>query len=115
MREHAGIAIDIGDLALDRRGCAVTGIEGESAEFLGERRDVDDGRADGAGSDGEHGFLAGGGIDEFEFFIGHDGEALQGASSGTSDIDTSLTRPANGIKATTARMCARAEYVTRLS
>ena len=68
MREHAGVAVDVGDLALDRGGCTVTGIVGEGAEFLDERRDVDDRGTDGAGTNGKHGFLAGSGIDEFECF-----------------------------------------------
>ena len=57
MREHAGFAVDVGDLALDRGGCAVTRVESEGAEFLGERRDVDDRRADGAGAHGSTAFL----------------------------------------------------------
>ena len=77
MRQHAGFAIDVGDLALDRRGCAVAGIVGEGAEFLGERRDVHHRRAEVPERTGSDGLLAGSGIDEFEFFIGHDGEALQ--------------------------------------
>jgi hypothetical protein len=40
MREHTSVAIDVGDLAFDRRGCAITRIESERAKFLDEWRDV---------------------------------------------------------------------------
>jgi hypothetical protein len=95
MHEQAGFAVDVGDLALDRGGCAVTGIEGEGAKFLDHRRDVHDGRPHGSGANGEHGFLAGSGIGEFEFFIGHDEDSDEDAAS--------VTWSANGIKATAAR------------
>ena len=45
MQQHAGVAIDVGNLALDRCGCTITGIERESVEFLGQR-------GDSAGEDG---------------------------------------------------------------
>jgi hypothetical protein len=91
MREHAGVAIDVGDLALDRGGCTITGIEGEGAEFLGERRDFDAGRTNGARADGENGLFAGNGIDEFEFLFGQEG--------GLEQSRASVTRSASGIKA----------------
>ena len=49
VQQHAGIAVDIGDLAVAARGRAVAGVEGEDAEVTVELADIDHVRADGAG------------------------------------------------------------------
>src|SRR4051812_40242302 len=79
VHEHASLAIDVGDFALDRSGSSIAWVVGEGPKLLGERRDVHHRRAQRAGTYGQQRFLAGGGINEFQFLVGHVREALHGA------------------------------------
>jgi hypothetical protein len=79
MQQYASIAIDVGDLALDRRRRPIAWVVGERTELLGQRRNVDHRRTKSPGSHGQNRLLSSGGIDEFKFRIGHARRALQEA------------------------------------
>ena len=69
MQQHAFVTVDVGDLALGGGGDAEAGIEGEDAVILVDRGDVDDIGAEGAGTDGELGLLAGAQVRELELLV----------------------------------------------
>ena len=50
VQQHAGIAIDIGDLLSQARRGAVAGIERKDALIARQAADIDDGRSNGAGA-----------------------------------------------------------------
>jgi len=71
VHEYAGIAVDVGDLALGAGRGHEPGVEGEDSVVLVQRADVHDVGADRAGTDGEVGLLAGSDVKQLEFLGGH--------------------------------------------
>ena len=78
VQQHAGVAVDIGDPAFAGRGHAEARVVGENPVVLGDVGDVEYGRPDGAGLDGEQALLARGKISEFEVLVGHGVQFPQG-------------------------------------
>ena len=71
VQQDAGIPVDVGDLAFAGSGQAVAGIKRECAEFLVQRRDVDDAGAHRSGTYRQFGLFATGAIDELELALIH--------------------------------------------
>ena len=71
MQQHAGVAVDISDLAFGGGSDPKARVKREDAVVLVDGRDIDDVRANCAGPDGEIGLLTGAQIGELELLVCH--------------------------------------------
>ncbi len=77
VQQYAFIAVNVRDPAFGRGRGTESRVEGEYAQILVDRGNVDDGGTDSAIANGQLRFAIAGSIDQFELFVGHSGEAFR--------------------------------------